>query len=146
MPQFECPGANGEMVSCTEAQATTTGCNINWAETPNSLIVSLGLYCDNANLRTLAQSLFFAGGSIGTLLLSRIGDLKGRKPALVISYAIGSLSILALALYHTNAIVYMILLSLCWAGFDPFFAFSLIILNEKGGRLFKLYLCLRGED
>jgi hypothetical protein len=134
LPDFICEGTNGEWSTCTEEQATNSGCHIDWANSPESLVISLGLYCDQAYMRTLAQCLFFGGGSLGTLALSRVGDKNGRKPAMVVSYAIGAVSFLILAIYETNPVVYIILLSICWAGYDPYFAFSLIILNENGGK------------
>jgi len=132
LPTFKCKHEDGTIYECNEEK----GCSEGWVDlddSPKSLIVKLELYCDRAYLRSLGEALFFAGGSLGFVFFSHAADKYGRKPALMLSYFCGAVCMLALALYSDNVIVYFALLSICWAGYDPFFAFSLIILNEKGG-------------
>ena len=135
LPIFICNNSDGSSFECYEYNG---GCDseILSPNSPNSLVVQFGLYCSSAYLRSLGGTIFFAGGSLGSIILLGLADKIGRKPIMIISYFLGTLGILGLGIFANSYIMYYFFLSLCWFGFDPYFALSTILANESGGEFF----------
>ena len=142
IPTFLChdPADPSKMIECEEKQFCDAGGEVS-SDSPYNLVVEFKLYCDRASMRDLVGSIFFLGGSIGTLVFSHMADTYGRKTALFWSYVFGAIGIAVVGL-SPNLTVLLIFLAVSWGGFDAFFAFSFIILNESGGTLILGKLCL----
>ena len=101
-------------------------------DSPKSLIVEFSLYCDRAWLESLVKSLFFAFSSLSTLVGAYAADKYGRRPIIFITAFIGGVSFLLIP-FTPNFVLFTI--CLVFAGFgSPFLTFSLILLNESGGK------------
>jgi OCT family organic cation transporter-like MFS transporter 4/5 len=138
LPIFLCTDENGNVYNCSENNG---GCEaqILSPSSPNSLVVEFGLYCDQAYLRSFGGTIFFAGGSVGCLVLMTFADTYGRKLVLLFTYVIGSVAILLLGILADSYVGYFIFVAICWFGFDPYFALCTIILNEQGGNIMRKY-------
>ena len=64
-PVFLCKDATGAYYDCHE---NSGGCvdRVLSPNSPSSLVNDLGLYCEKNYIRTLASTLFFVGGNIGS--------------------------------------------------------------------------------
>lgn len=135
VPTFLCKDPNNESITyiCTEEEACQQGSMILADNSPNNIVTEFSLYCEQSGLRDLTGTIFFIGGSIGTLLFSHAADQYGRKRALLISYILGSFSMLLLGLASYGILPFYLFLGSSWAGYDAYFAFSFIILSEAGG-------------
>lgn len=135
-PTFLCQDPNGpdQTYVCTENEACKQGKIVFANNTPDNIVSEFLLVCERASLRDLCGTIFFFGGSIGTLLFSHAADKYGRKKALLFSYALGSISLLLLGLSAFNITSFYIYLGSSWAGYDAYFAFSFILVSEAGGK------------
>nr|CAD7603751.1 unnamed protein product [Timema genevievae] len=85
---------------------TTTYCNHGWeyeliAIPYHTIATELNWVCDQDYLGTIAQSIFFVGAIVGSLIWGWMGDRFGRLPALVGSNAIGLIAGIASAFCNT---------------------------------------------
>jgi len=133
VPTFLCkdPLDPTKMYECEEAQSCREGVVVS-SDFPYNLAIEFKLYCDRAGLRDLVGSIFFLGGSIGTLVFSHVSDTYGRKTALFMAYVTGTIGIVVCGI-SPNLTLFLIFLAASWGGYDAYFAFSFIILNESGG-------------
>ena len=135
VPTFECLNRDGQAYDCNEEQAIDQGrCYTQYisSNSPQSMVRDLGLYCQDANLRSFGVSMFFIGGSVGSVIFLYLADIIGRYPVLFISYLLGTIFTFLLGTVNTWYFYY-ICISLNWAGFDPYFALSTVVVNEQGG-------------
>jgi len=144
-PIFKCKGPNDTLVDCTE---TTGGCvdRVIADYSPSSIVNSLGFYCDQAYVRTLASTLFFVGGNIGAAYYSSLSDSKGRKVALRTCYMLGSISLVLLGTIAVGPLTYMLCIMLVWGNFGSFCTLSITyaseISDEKFGKNASLIILL----
>jgi len=133
-PTYLCPFEDdpSKMIVCTEKESCAHGVVIS-NDSPRNLVTEFELYCDRASLRDLAGSLFFLGGSIGTLIFSYITDKYGRKKGLLIAYAIGAVAAIFWGL-TPNLFFFYVFMVLTWGGFDAYFASCFIMPSESGGK------------
>ena len=139
VPTFLCSDPNSNNPNdhyiCDERTACEQGRSFMISpDSPNNVVTEFALYCERSHLRDLCGTFFFLGGSIGTLLFSRIADSHGRKKALFFSYALGSISLLLMGLSAYGIVPFYFYLASSWAGYDAYFAFSLILVSEIGGK------------
>ena len=129
-PVFLCKDAEtGSYYDCTE---NTGGCvdRVLSPNSPSSLVNDLGLYCEKNYIRTLASTLFFVGGNIGSTYYAYICDAKGRKTAMFWSYFLGAISLLLLGTVAVGPITYMLCIMLVWGNLNSFCGFSITYAAE----------------
>jgi len=133
-PTFLCKSEDDPslLVTCTEKQSCAQGVIIS-DDFQNNAAKEFGLYCDKASYRDLAGSVFFLGGSIGTLAFSYIADKYGRRQGLFIAFTIGAIAAVFWGL-TPNLFFFYVFLGLTWGGFDAYFASCFIIVSEAGGK------------
>jgi len=135
-PLFKCYDEAGNVRDCTENDG---GCDQKIREfsenSPNSLAIDLGFYCENSYIRTLGGSLFFVGGNIGVAYSSYLSDKSGRKISLVLTYLIGSISLLALTV-ASGPFTYCLCLMLIWGSFSNYTVLSLTYVAEFSNEKF----------
>jgi MFS family permease len=56
------------------------------------------LYCENEYKRPLAISVMYLGVVIGNLVMGALGDIKGRRYTILLSWFIGSLCVLGITI------------------------------------------------
>jgi len=137
VPTFLCedPDNPSGYSPCDEKKACEQGSFMLSPNFPQNVVTEFALYRDRSHLRDLCGTFFFLGGSLGTLLFSRIADSYGRKKALFFSYTLGSISLLLMGLSAFGIVPFYLYLASSWAGYDAYFAFSLILVSEIGGNM-----------
>jgi len=134
-PTFLCQDPNnpGQTFICDENEACKQD-QITFADDiPGSIVTEFSLICERSSLRNLCGTIFFFGGSLGTLLFSHAADKYGRKKALLFAYALGSIALLLLGLSAYSIGLFYFFLGTSWAGYDAYFAFSFVLVSEAGG-------------
>ena len=135
-PTFLCkdPDHPGEFFECSENNG---GCadQVISPNSPNSLAIDLGLYCEKNYIRTLAGTFFFLGGNIGAGYYSYLSDKKGRKTSMIYMYVFGAICLFLLGTAAIGPLSYIFLLLLTWANLSPFCSISLTYIVEFTGNL-----------
>jgi len=133
-PIFRCKTADG-YEDCTE---TTGGCvdRIIADYSPSSIVNDLGFYCENAWVRTMASTLFFLGGNIGSTYYSYVSDAKGRKVALSLCYGLGAVALLFLGLFASGPWTYMLGIMLIWGNMSVYCTISITYASEVSDEKF----------
>ncbi|KAL4446436.1 hypothetical protein ABPG74_001177 [Tetrahymena malaccensis] len=130
-PEFLC--SNGE--SCTEDSG---GCiQQKLVSSSYTTITSdFKLYCDNRDLRSVAQSALFWGPIFGNIFFSFIADWKGRRLSLIVAWSLCTLGILGITFSYN---IYQLILMMFITGFClvPCNNLNLIIVNEQSGEDFR---------
>ncbi|KAH9369955.1 hypothetical protein HPB48_001832 [Haemaphysalis longicornis] len=68
-----------------------------------TIATELNMVCDRSHLSYYVQTFFYAGTSIGSVFFGFIADRYGRKPSIVVSYAMAWLAGLASSFVHNLA-------------------------------------------
>ncbi|KAL4485696.1 hypothetical protein ABPG72_010958 [Tetrahymena utriculariae] len=130
-PEFQC--SDGE--SCTEDNG---GCKEQkLASSSYTTITSdFKLYCEDRDLRSIAQSALFWGPIFGNIFFSFIADWKGRRPSLIAAWSLCTLGILGITFSYN---IYQLILMIFITGFSlvPCNNLNLIIVNEQSGEAFR---------
>ena len=130
-PIFLCKDPNNPeaYIDCTENNG---GCQdkIISPNSPSSLAIDIGLYCEYSYIKTLAGTLFFLGGNIGAGYFSFLSDWKGRKTSLLHAYVFGSIGLFMLGVGVMGPFTYILFLMLTWACLNSFCTISLTYINE----------------
>ncbi|CAN8021025.1 unnamed protein product [Ixodes persulcatus] len=109
-------------VNLTDLLATGVGeANASWAVVPckdgwdyefgslyPTIATELNMVCDQDELSYYVQAFFYAGTSIGSVAFGFIADRYGRKPSIILSYALAWLSGIVSS-FMTNLFAFMIL-------------------------------------
>ena len=138
-PVFLCQDPDNPDITyeCTELNGGCDSFPRRFSEnSPDSLVNDLGLYCENAYVRTLASTLFFVGGNIGAGYYSYLSDAKGRKTALKLCYLLGSVSYLFLSTMAHGPLTYMLGVMAVWGNFSSFTTLSITYAAEISSELF----------
>lgn len=130
-PTFLCrsPEDPTRFYDCTE---NTGGClekNIS-PDSPSSLAIDLGLYCEKNYIKSLAGTLFFLGGNIGAGLFSYLSDKKGRKTSLMYSYTCGAIALFLLGTMAMGPFTYILFLMMVGASLNCFCTIALTYVAE----------------
>jgi len=133
-PTFECTNEDGSTYDCYEHNGGCIEQRFS-KNSPSSLAIDVGLYCDQAYYRSLGSSVFFLGGNIGVAIFSKISDDHGRKPAMVYSYTVGAASLLLLGIATVGPWSYLLFLMMIWGGMSCFLAISLTYISEFSSKL-----------
>lgn len=68
-----------------------------------TIATELNMVCDRSHLSYYVQTFFYAGTSVGSVFFGFIADRYGRKPSIVVSYALAWLAGLASSFVHNLA-------------------------------------------
>ncbi len=136
-PVFSCkdPENPGQYIDCYENNGGCTDKMLS-PNSPNSLVVDLGFYCEKAYVRTVASMLFFAGGNIGAAVVASLSDNRGRKYAMTVSYFFTAVFTILLGAASIGPLTYCLFLMLTWAGSFFYCSISLTYLVEVSGIIF----------
>jgi MFS family permease len=136
-PVFQCRDPNDPTVfyDCTE---NTGGCaeRIFSPNSPSSLVVDLGLYCEKSYVRTLAGFMFFLSQNIGSGYFAYLSDKSGRRKSLMYSYLLGGVSLVCLGMGSIGPVTYIIFLMLVRGMSSSYSSISLTYLAEVGNQQF----------
>ena len=135
-PKFQCHHENGDIYSCEETDGCKETNPVLDPDSPNSLVVHFGLYCDREYLKALTQTIFFIISNISTLLFSFMADYKGRKITILVLYIIGALPLIV-ASFSVNWPMFMVFLIIAGIGVNPFSALCFVLLSESAGEKYR---------
>jgi len=132
-PEFQCRALDQEeFFSC---EPTPDNCQLEiqpLSTFSHTLVAQFGLYCDREIDATMAKTYFTIAGTIGTLFITPLADLVGRRPGLILSYAVGTASLFILP-FTWNWKLFCILLTISGLCFSPFTTSSMLLVNEVSG-------------
>jgi len=136
-PVFQCKDPNnpGLFYDCTE---NTGGCaeQILSTNSPSSLVIDLGLYCEMSYVRALAGFMFFLSQNIGSGYFAYLSDKSGRKTSLFYQYLLGGISLLCLGMGSIGPVTYVMFLMLVRGMSSSYSSISLTYLAEVGNQQF----------
>lgn len=136
-PIFECPDTSSP-TGYSKCSSLKEGCEIGRLIAkelqPSSLVIDFELYCDNSSYKTLGNTFFAVGGSIGNVLGPVLANIIGRRPTLYAHWILGTICIFVLGLFTYNVYLYFFVILLIWGGYDPYATISNIAINEQAGR------------
>ncbi|XP_072036718.1 organic cation transporter protein-like [Amphiura filiformis] len=79
-------------INTTDFTNQTQSCDAGWAyddsQYESTIITDFNLVCDKNGLSNVAQSVFFAGNLVGSLVFGVLADWLGRSPAMIIALVI----------------------------------------------------------
>lgn len=96
---------------------------------------SFELYCSNEYLKSTCQTLFFTFSNCAILFFSFFSDLKGRKPIMILTYAIGAVALL-IAAFAEDIYWFMVSITVAGVGINPYSSLSFILIYESSGERF----------
>jgi MFS family permease len=130
-PRFRCPTTDDPFRMCSEDDKCVDGI-VDHENSPHSISLEFGVYCEHALLKDYFGSSFFFCGMSASLFFSYINDRKGRKAALFAGALIGGVALFTASLVY-DYLYLVILLSIASIGIYGIMNLYFVYFNEIGG-------------
>ena len=102
----------------------------------NTIIYEFSLYCDRYSWVAFCKSTFFMSMIVSDIFFSILSDVKGRKPALLLSMVLSSLSLLLIPL-SPNIAIWTVLIAIAGFGTAGLEIISLVYVSEISAKRFR---------
>ena len=102
----------------------------------NTMIYEFSLYCDRYTWVAFCKSAFFMSMIVSDIFFSILSDISGRKPALLLSMVLSSVSLLLIPL-SPNIEIWTILISIAGFGTAGLEIISLVYVSEISAKRFR---------
>jgi len=135
-PEVQCLNTNNNWYDCEITAATCKGLMRLKPGAPETIPASFHQFCEGSGPRILVETIYMIASALGVALIGPLGDRYGKRIALLISYLITCLSLLAAGFAPTWE-VFVILIVLSGLGRAPFIYYGFQLLVEVSNENFR---------
>lgn len=135
-PEIECQASDGTWVDCTPNEATCKLPMRAKEDTIHSIITTFGSFCDSNRIRIIAETLYMVASALGVAAFAPVADKYGKRVALIVSYSITCLSLIACT-FSTEWYIFLVMLIFSGLGRAPFIYYGYQVLVEVSSEFFR---------